>query len=90
MSKLPRSTDSVKALIADAERRAAELGVPVLAGMREISVDLGVARQTASMWPDRRATNGFPEEIVTLSMGPIYSLDDVRKWYRDRELRKVA
>ena len=38
---------------------SAELDIPILAGMREISVDLGVARQTASMWPDRRSASAI-------------------------------
>lgn len=81
----------IKAIICEAERRAAELGCPVLVGVAEIAVDQDVARQTVSMWAARRASNGFPEAVVTLSMGPVYDLADVRRWRKgEHDSRKAV
>jgi len=76
------SDDEIRQVIREAERRAAELDCPVLVGVAEIAVDQDVARQTVSMWAARRASNGFPEALVLLSMGPVYNLHEVRAWRR--------
>lgn len=78
------SDEEIRAVIREAERRAAEVGpgCPVLVGVAEIAVDQDVARQTVSMWAARRASNGFPEALSLLSMGPVYNLEDVRRWRR--------
>jgi hypothetical protein len=75
------SREDVRTIISTAEAVAAEHDLPVLTGVAEIAVDLGVARQTVSMWDARRPGNGFPEPIVTLSMGPVYNLGAVREWF---------
>jgi len=60
-----------------------------LAGVFEISKDLGVARSTVSMWDVRRAEgNEFPEPVATLECGRIYDLDAIRVWYAGRPKRK--
>lgn len=79
-----REAREIKRLIAEAEQAADVLGGPVLVGVAEIAVDQDVARQTVSMWAARRHSNGFPEPIITLSMGPVYNLSEVRAWRKTR------
>lgn len=38
-------------------------------------------RAQVTMWAERRATTGFPQEIVTLACGPIYSKREVVRWW---------
>jgi hypothetical protein len=57
---------------------------PLLGGVAEISDEFGVPRTTVSMWDARRGTNGFPEPVERLRMGPIYRMDQVREWYLSR------
>lgn len=52
----------------------------VFVGVAEIAADLGVPRSTVSMWDARRRTNGFPEPVAELAMGPVYDLEEVRAW----------
>jgi hypothetical protein len=54
---------------------------PELAGVKEISDELGVLRTTISMWATRRQRSGFPEPVAMLAMGPIYDMDEVRAWH---------
>lgn len=55
-----------------------------LGGVAEISDLFGVPRTTVSMWDTRRATSGFPEPVERLAMGPIYRMDEVAEWHRDK------
>lgn len=56
-----------------------------LVGVAEIADVLGVPRSTVSMWDARRKTNGFPEPVAELRMGPVYDLDAVTEWYERRD-----
>lgn len=55
-----------------------------LAGIAEISEEFGVPRTTASMWATRRESNGFPEPLADLQMGPVYDMAEVREWAAGR------
>jgi len=57
---------------------------PDLVGVAEISSRLGVPRSTVSMWDARRATNGFPEPVADLAMGPVYDWSAVKAWWEGR------
>lgn len=57
---------------------------PELGGVAEISAEFGVERNAVSMWDARRASNGFPEPVQRLAMGPVYRMDEVRDWYASR------
>lgn len=54
---------------------------PALGGVAEIAAMLDVPRTTVSMWDARRRTNGFPDAVERLAMGPVYDLNAVRDWY---------
>ncbi len=60
---------------------------PTLVGVAEISALLGVPRSTVSMWDSRRATNGFPEPVQDLAMGPVYDWPAVKAWAEGRKPR---
>jgi hypothetical protein len=51
-----------------------------LGGIAEISEEFGVPRTTASQWLARRETNGFPEPLARLQMGPVFDMAAVREW----------
>lgn len=53
---------------------------PKLVGVAEISAIHQVPRSTVSMWDARRATNGFPEPVADLAMGPVYNAAEVAAW----------
>jgi hypothetical protein len=55
-----------------------------LGGIAEISEEFGVPRTTASQWLTRRETNGFPEPVALLRMGPVFSMAEVRLWAAGR------
>jgi hypothetical protein len=55
-----------------------------LAGVAEISEYLKVPRTTVSMWAARRETSGFPLPIERLYMGPVYQMDEVVRWHREK------
>jgi predicted DNA-binding transcriptional regulator AlpA len=52
-----------------------------LAGVKEISDELGVLRTTISMWATRRERSGFPQPVAFLAMGPVYDMAEVRAWH---------
>ncbi len=60
---------------------------PALVGVAEISALLGVPRSTVSMWDSRCATNGFPEPVQELAMGPVYDWPAVKAWAQARIMR---
>lgn len=60
---------------------------PKLVGVAEISALLNVPRSTVSMWDSRRATNGFPEPVEDLAMGPVYDWNEVKTWAQTRVRR---
>ena len=49
-----------------------------LVGIAEIARDIGVSRQVVSNWRSRDAT--FPQPVKTLSMGPVFDMNDVKNW----------
>ncbi len=53
-------------------------------GVAEIAAMLGVPRSTVSMWDSRRGTNGYPEPVARLTMGPVYDLAAVRAWHEGK------
>lgn len=53
-----------------------------LVGVAEIAERLKVPRTTVSMWDARRASNGFPEPVKSLAMGPVYDFAAVKEWRR--------
>lgn len=53
-------------------------------GVAEIAAMLGVPRSTVSMWDSRRGTNGYPEPVARLTMGPVYDLAAVRAWHQGK------
>jgi hypothetical protein len=55
-----------------------------LGGVAEISEEFRVPRTTVSMWDARRATNGFPEPVERLAMGPVYDMRAVRAWHEQK------
>jgi hypothetical protein len=36
------------------------------------------------MWDARRVTNGFPEPVERLAMGPVYDMRAVRAWHEQK------
>lgn len=61
-----------------------------VAGVAEIAKEYGVRATVVSMWDARRDTNGFPEPLARLKMGPVYLMPAVREWHKTRRTRKVA
>ena len=54
---------------------------PELGGVAEIAAEHNVNRTTISMW-DVNNRHGFPKPIVRLSMGPVYDMQEVRRWFK--------
>lgn len=54
-----------------------------LAGVSEIAEELGVRANVVSNWIKRHPD--FPRPLVTLKMGPIFSLKAVKAWHAERE-----
>jgi len=52
-----------------------------LGGKYEIATLLGVSMTTVKGWIERRATIGFPDPIVKLTVGDIYYLPSVQDWH---------
>lgn len=52
-----------------------------LAGIAELSSELGVPRQTICNWAAGRARADFPSPVKRLRATPVWSLDAVRAWY---------
>jgi hypothetical protein len=59
--------------------------VTELVGVAEIAERLGVNRTTVSMWDARRRSNGFPEPLEQLAMGPVYDWQAVKAWHEGRQ-----
>lgn len=60
------------------------MGDRELGGVSEIAKERGVGTNQVAMWAARRSTNGFPQPVVSLAMGNIYDLAEVRAWYASR------
>lgn len=61
-----------------------------LVGVAEIAEEFGVGRSVVSMWDARRSSNGFPQPVVRLSMGPVFRADQVRDWWSAKGLGKES
>lgn len=53
-----------------------------LAGIKELSDELGVPRQTICNWAAGRARIGFPVPLLRLGATPIWSRSVVKSWYK--------
>lgn len=53
-----------------------------LLGVSEIAQRLGVKPNTVSQW--RLRDIGFPDPLVTLSMGPVWWAPDIDAWSKSR------
>jgi hypothetical protein len=53
-----------------------------LAGIAELADMLNARRTTVSQWHSRQATNGFPEPVAVLAMGPVWLRSEVLNWWR--------
>ena len=51
-----------------------------LAGLAEVADALGVTKRTASRYTTRR---DFPAPLQVLAAGPVWRLEDVRRWGRE-------
>jgi hypothetical protein len=60
-----------------------------LGGIAEIAAEFDVPRTTASQWLARRETNGFPEPLARLQMGPVFDMAEVRHWAAGRIAQAV-
>lgn len=49
------------------------------AGVHECAQHLGVSKQTFVNWRSRYP-DGFPEQVASLKMGPIYQLHEIQAW----------
>lgn len=54
-----------------------------LLGVSEIAHRLGVKANTVSQW--RLRNIGFPDPLVTLSMGPVWYAEDIDEWQARRK-----
>ncbi len=54
-----------------------------LAATGDLAQDLGVSKATVSNWTVRYAD--FPQPLVELSTGPVYSRWQVRQWHDSRD-----
>jgi len=64
-----------------------------LVGFSEAADLLKVAYHTVTSWQARSLRNGFPEPVVHLRNGPLFSRKAIRAWrkqYQPRRGRKVA
>jgi hypothetical protein len=64
-----------------------EPGTIELGGVAEIGAELGIPRNSVSMYAIRRQATGFPLPLKKLSMGPVYDMAAVRKWWSDYRAR---
>jgi hypothetical protein len=65
-----------------------------LVGIAELAGVFSVGRTTISNWYTRKATNGFPEPLADLAMGPVWDQDEVIEWWKKykplRNMKKVG
>ncbi len=52
-----------------------------LVGLKELAGILHVPYETIGGWDNRRATTGFPDPILHLSMGRLWNTKDVVTWW---------
>jgi hypothetical protein len=56
-------------------------GVAKLVGVSEIAEHYGVGSTAVSNW--RARYDDFPEPVVMLRMGPLFTLESVEAWHRE-------
>lgn len=61
-----------------------------LIGVSEAAEICKVSRQYLPMLAARRRTTGFPEPLLELKMGPLYSRSEVTRWKATRDAAKTA
>lgn len=53
-----------------------------LVGIAELADLFQVGRTTISNWYARQMTNGFPDPLKRLQMGPVWDFSDVVEWWK--------
>jgi hypothetical protein len=55
-----------------------------LGGVKELAEACDVRVTNVTTWINRREVNGFPEPVIQLAMGGVYSIDDVLDWRKTK------